>query len=131
MSYIHLPAFHHTPFTSTLHEHKGPSINIWVILLTASFFFIVLSWYNFISALFAFYINTDKKQVDRLRHEVYARFIYALIWTVLAVLFYWILDCYDLLGSKPSKYEFHPTDYRDFSKDVTRDLSGDVFRALP
>lgn len=88
--------FHSTAFTSTL-QHS--LFNVWLVLLTAIFFFLVLSWYNFF--LSAYYYVTDNtaflspdtecKQYT-LRNQMIGTFFFALFWTFVAVLIYYILN---------------------------------------
>lgn len=59
---------HIPPFTSTLHEHAHKSpVKLWIIILTACFFFLVLSWYNFAIAAYNYYfeiVDKDRKMLS-------------------------------------------------------------------
>lgn len=111
---------HQTPFTSTLHDahKKFNGFNIWPIILTAVLFFLVLSWYNFVLTLFEYY--TDQNNEDKvLRDNLFSALGFALIFTLLALLIYFILDSYNLLQSNSNGDEnthpLLPSEVRDVS----------------
>ena len=79
-------------FTSTLQDVKHTSgFNLTLVILTAIFFFLVLSWYNFTISLYNLVIgNTTGGTVTHgtLRKNCLYSFIFALLWTVIALLAY-------------------------------------------
>ena len=50
--------FHHNVFTSTLHKYHS-ALNIYLVIMTAILFFLVLSFYNFLLALYAIFIHPN------------------------------------------------------------------------
>jgi len=75
------------PFTSTVHDYHS-IFNVWIVILTAIFFFVVLSWYNVFLSLWSKIARqrdlTDKELQD-LNGEILVTFIYAVFWTLLGI----------------------------------------------
>jgi len=99
------------PFTSTVHDYHS-IFNVWIVILTAIFFFVVLSWYNVFLSLWSKIARqrelTDKELQD-LNGEILVTFIYAIFWTLLGILVYYILDRSEKLGSGDDEAESeHP-----------------------
>lgn len=91
----------HTPFTSTLHNHekaKPHLFNFWLVVFTAIIFFLVLSWYNVLSLFFSYFGNHSDKKKKEIRDETLTALGFALVWTLITVLGYVILDENDLLN---------------------------------
>ncbi len=99
---IHLPQH---IFTSTLTDqkmHTSP-FNVWMILLTAIFFFTVLAWFNFTLAFYGTIISTDPEHKD----ETMSTFGFALVWTIVAIAIYYAMNSSGVLGGNGSSDE-HP-----------------------
>jgi len=99
------------PFTSTVHDYHS-IFNVWIVILTAIFFFVVLSWYNVFLSLWSKIARqrdlTDKELQD-LNGEILVTFIYAVFWTLLGILVYYILDRSEKLDSGDDEIESeHP-----------------------
>lgn len=125
--------FHHNIFTSTLHEHehekRGPSLfNMWLVIITAMFFFTILSWYNFLLALFNVYSNPNESDSELLKNEVLATLVFAFLWTLLVIIAYLTFESYGFLSmGEPEEYwKEHPSggeakgEIRDVSRTVGR-----------
>lgn len=52
---VHEPILHEEVFTST--ATPTSSFNVWVVILTAIFFYFILSWYNFLLNLYNYYFT--------------------------------------------------------------------------
>ncbi len=123
--------FHHHPFTSTLHDikHNGKIkgknnsfeilFNPLIVVMTAMFFFMVLSWYNFILAIYN-YITYDESYgkegisgsniptLKTVRHEVGSNLGFALLWTLIVFVFYLVLDYYGIFTKVSNDTVGHP-----------------------
>lgn len=73
----------HQPFTSTL----TPGFNVWPVILTATLFFTVLSWYNTFLAVYEYYFQYPHKP-DVLYNNLLTLTFFAIAWTVITVLLY-------------------------------------------
>ena len=94
------PSFQSQAFTSTLHDHTyRPLFNVWLVVLTAIFFFLILSWYNFAFAIYNFYINPNDTDREVLKNEILTSTGFLAVWTLVAVFVYLILNHFELLGS--------------------------------
>jgi hypothetical protein len=137
MSSNQLP-FHHNAFTSNY--NSSSLFNIYLVVMTAMFFFLVLSWYNFFLSLY-YYIfkynpNTtvkDKKKELQgkyikeneiiLRNAALVSFGYALFWSLVTILTYLFLDAHGYLQVSPetSKYfELHPLLRDEASRSIAK-----------
>ena len=111
-------------FTSTLHEESiKSSINLWVVVTTAIFFFLILSWYNFLIALyeFSFNITSDRNEKiyekeSRLKQNLFSSLGFAALYTILAIIIYLVLDSYDVLSRKDNNISEHPLDDTNVSE---------------
>ena len=85
------PSFYHTPFTSHL-KSEEPVFNVWPIILTATLFFTVLSWYNALFALYEVYFKGGTHEEEtRLKNNLWTTLVIAVIWTVIAIcLYFWL-----------------------------------------
>lgn len=114
----HIPS-HTQAFTSTLHHTS--LFNLWLVILTAMFFFTILSWYNFLSSLYYYLSNntsylsgedlSQHEKIEKLRNQMVGTLIFALIWTVITLLSYWLLSGLGWLeGDESSQkyWETHP-----------------------
>ena len=54
---------HNPNFTSTLHQHQNSSFNLWLVILTAVFFFLILAWYNVFLAFYNYFIGHNPNMV--------------------------------------------------------------------
>lgn len=110
--------FHHTAFTSNYNDkpyYHHSLFNIALVILTAVFFFLVLSWYNFLLSLYNYYLNPsgDPKNTPRkLKREMLGSLGFAFIWLLLAIALYWYLTSsnllYDTTGKENKYWESHP-----------------------
>ena len=84
-------------FTSTLTTHKGeiPSVNIFIVILTALIFFTVLSWFNFALAFYGTLTSTDPDHVDITMNN----FGFAIMWTVVTIAIYYAMEWAEVLTS--------------------------------
>ena len=94
-------SFSHHPFTSTLHDMKHSSFNVWLVILTAIFFFLVLSIYNLVLSLYNLFIGntSDDQTVEDLNTIALTTFGFFLVWLVITILTYLFLKYYNLLNS--------------------------------
>lgn len=112
--------FHSQAFTSTLHKHdrnESSLFNVWLVLLTAAFFFLVLSWYNFVLSAYyfltnntAFLTNTSHEH-KTLKDQMLGTFFFALIWTTIAIIAYFTLSDLGWLEISPGAKDYwqsHP-----------------------
>lgn len=88
----------HPSFTSTL-THI-PSFNIYIIIITALIFFTVLSWFNFVLAWYGTLITTDPEHKD----QTLVTFGYAIIWTIITIIIYTVMNTNDVLSYGPFDY---------------------------
>ncbi len=126
---FHQP-FNHHPFTSTLHEdpHKPP-INLWTIMVTAAFFFLILSVYNFVLSIYAYIYNVEEEKRDTLTKNVISTFGFIFFWGIIIVLFYLFLDKLGYLTEDDNGG--HPLlrgEARELGRDLTRNVTGDLMR---
>jgi ABC-type sugar transport system permease subunit len=109
---------HTQAFTST---YNHSLFNIWLVLLTALFFFTVLSWYNFVLSLYYYlthntsYLTSEGlnqcEKLEKLRKQTLGSLVFALIWSGIALFIYWLLSSLGWLNgdSTEQKYwESHP-----------------------
>lgn len=116
--------FQTQPFTSTLHDnlHKSP-VNLWLIMVTAFFFFLILSVYNLALAIYNYVFNPRDRETDELRDELIATLGFVFFWGVLAVTFYLFLDSIGYLGDSSEKDIGHPL-LKDDVRDITESMGG-------
>jgi len=86
--------------------YDKPDINIWIIIVTGVIFFIVLSWYDAISSLFLY--NFGNGNASTTIDVVRANMLYAVFWTIFAIIVYIVLERKGKLSSKKSYTERHP-----------------------
>jgi hypothetical protein len=118
----------HTPphtFTSTLENRQYKSdFNVWIVILTAVFFFLVLSIYNFFIAIYNYIIGNNPnniKNYNKINYfNVFATFGFMLIWFIIAISLYLLFNGFCLLGSAKS-LDTHP-----LLKDETKSVSGEL-----
>jgi hypothetical protein len=118
----------HTPqhsFTSTLdHKQHISAFNVWIVILTAFFFFLVLSIYNFFLAVYNYIIkNNPDDMPDYNRHNlfnIYATFGFMLLWGIFTIILYILLNKFNLLTIS-SSLDTHPL-LRDEARTVTGSL---------
>lgn len=120
-SYSGGPGFHggHV-FSDTVYhkkkDHRG-LFNFWLILLTAGFFFIILSWYNFGLSLYNMVVKGPLPSGTTYEQQIYGTLGFAIIWTLLVFLCYYLLNKNNFLSGKDEP-EFHVS-----AKEINR---GDV-----
>ena len=110
----------HTVFTSTLHETNNrpdtiAGFSVWIVILTAVFFFLVLSWYNFLLALYNYLITdiprseSPERANDSNFKGMVSSFGFALIWTLISIFILIVMAKYGMLtGKKETTEELHP-----------------------
>ena len=109
---------HIPPFTSTLHEHSlKSSINLWIVIITALFFFLVLSWYNFSIAAYNYYFEIVDKDRKMLSANLFSTLGFAVLWSILSVLLYLYLDYFGYLSASEEMKNLHPL-LKDELKDI-------------
>jgi len=94
---LHFPQHH--PFSSTLTDHRGrhhASFNMFIVILTALFFFTVLVWFNFVLAFYSTITTCDPNHVD----ATMSNLGFALIWTVITIAIYYAMDWANVLDSE-------------------------------
>ena len=103
-------------FTSTLDHKSGlespqeSSFNVWLIIITASFFFVMLSWYDFVSVGYSKIVK-KKNATGNVNTNVEVLYVlgFALLWTTIAIVLLIILYYFGLIGSGNVPYwEEHP-----------------------
>ena len=98
MAQFNSATFHgplHTPFSSTLHNHekaKPHLFNFWLVVFTAIIFFLVLSWYNVLSLFFSYFGKHSEKRKEEIRNETLTALGFALVWTLITLFTYIIMD---------------------------------------
>ena len=116
LSPVHFPQ--HT-FTSTLMNHKthhSAGFNVWIVLLTAIFFFTVLAWFNFVLAFYATVTTTDPNHKD----QTMSTLGFAILWTLIAILMYYVMESFGMIqGSEGSDGSEHPLLRNEGRSDVS------------
>lgn len=108
---------HGHQFTSTL---TNPTIGIALIIVTAVFFFIVLTWYNVFLALYNYIVNTppplteanprDSNHYYEENKRTFLRTLgFAIAWTLLAVGIYIMISYFHLLHANHNEVIGHPS----------------------
>lgn len=113
-------------FTSTIDHknHHNLSFNLYPVLMTALFFFAVLSWFNFVLAWYETLTSTDSNHKD----QTISSLGFALIWTGVVVAIYFVMNYYGVLNSiTESEYE-HPLLKGERTISDTGDYTGSVGR---
>jgi hypothetical protein len=105
-----IPSTH--PLTSTLEPQQyHSSFNVWLVILIAIFFFLILSWYNVMLAIYNYLIGNNPNQVEDFdkinKFMIYATIGYAVLWTIIAIGIYYLFDYFRLLGNDKS-VDTHP-----------------------
>jgi uncharacterized membrane protein len=98
------------PFSSTIHKdvHKSP-VNLWLVMVTAIFFFLILSVYNLALAIYNYTFNFREREKYELKNEVLATLGFVLFWGSIAVVFYLFLDSIGYLGNSNGEENYeHP-----------------------
>jgi len=109
-------------FTSTLHDEKHPYFNKFIVIVTALFFFTILSWFNFALSWYGTITTTDPEHKD----QTLSSLGFALIWTFITVAIYLLTEYFNLLSS-PVEDSGHPL-LRE-GRDISRDFSTDIARS--
>lgn len=114
----------HQPFTSTVHEYHS-IFNAWIVVLTAIFFFIILSWYNVGLILYSRFVrdNLDDKEAESLNREILITTGYAIFWTLIGILVYYVLNRMELLGRGDRGVESEHPVVQDEAINVSGDTS--------
>ena len=83
-------------FTSTMTDHRihHSGFNVWMVLLTAIFFFTVLAWFNFALAFYGTITTTDCDHDD----QTMSTLGFAIVWTVTAIAIYYAMEWSGVLG---------------------------------
>ena len=92
--------------------------------MTALFFFTVLSWYNFILAVYVTLTTTDSSHQDQTLQTLG----FAILWTILVIVVYYLMFSSNLLESGINGGE-HPLLRDDLRGNVSLD-SLDLLRAV-
>lgn len=93
-------------FTSTMVDHSmhHSGFNVWMVVLTAIFFFTVLAWFNFALAFYGSITTTDPDHED----ETMSTLGFAIIWTVTAIAIYFTMEWSGVLGGGNPTDDEHP-----------------------
>lgn len=97
-------------FTSTIYDKpqkKQSSFNYWIIIMTGTIFFITLSWYNVFLVVYNYCLGIQPSNGETPNQQLLSVLGYAVIWTVLVIILYLIMDRNNLLGEN---IEFNPHD---------------------
>lgn len=137
MSSPTFPTHSRQPFTSTLHnDHRShPTyFNIWIVILTAILFFVVLSWYNFVLATYNYLIGNNPNNLKNFNQlnfrNMIASLVFAIIWTLLSVVIYYILIPAIRTNQNEETESLHPL-LRSEVRDIGRsDISSGVLGAV-
>ena len=106
-------------FTSTLHNKKRSSyFNKYIVIVTALFFFTILSWFNFALSWYATITTNDPDHED----QTLSSLGFALIWTFITLTIYFLSEYFDLLSSY-AEDSGHPL-LRE-GRDISRSFSTD------
>ena len=116
-------------FTSTLHSDKKyhtSNFNVFLVLMTALFFFTVLGWFNFAIAWYGTITSTDPNHQD----QTWSSFGFALFWTFLAIAIYIVMNYYGVLDidQKISEEPLLRGESRDLGKNISSE--GDILGAI-
>jgi hypothetical protein len=89
-------------FTSTLNERQCRSkFNVWIAILTAIIFFLIWAIYTFLQSVYDFIIGANStcvRNYEELNYfNVIASFGYMLLWIIITIVTYIILDSKQLL----------------------------------
>ncbi len=107
---LHLPTHQ---FTSTMQhiDHKRPLFNVKLVLLTALFFFLVLSYYNFTISLYNLIVNNTTKDIshETLQKNTVLSLIFCLVWTVISLIGLFILWPGNEGSGDSDYWKSHPT----------------------
>jgi hypothetical protein len=115
---------HSQPFSSTIHQNDHPTINLWTIVVTAMFFFLILSVYNLFLAIYNYVFNIRDREREDLRDDLLATFGFVFVWGITALVLYFFLDSIGYL----SKSKHHESDDSE-GPSLTDDSN--VLRAMP
>jgi hypothetical protein len=90
-------------FTNKLKPQQiAPDFNVWLIVLSAVFFFLVLSIYNFVLSVYNYMIGNNLNNVDNYnkinKFNMFAAFGYILVWLIVTISMYSILFKLQLMG---------------------------------
>ena len=93
----------HSPghlFSSTMTNHRGrishPEFNVWIVVLTALFFFAVLGWFNFAISSYGTLFNNDHDDTTM------NTLGFAIIWTLIAISIYFVMKWSGVLNNDSS-----------------------------
>ena len=112
------------PFTSTMttHQAKIPSVNVFIVLLTALIFFSVLSWFNFVLAFYETItkynsnsnnnFNNKNNNNSNNKNNTLHTLGFAIIWTLITISIYYTMKWAGVLSNDNSD---------DENKEGTRD----------
>jgi hypothetical protein len=77
------------PVTST------GTLNIWIVVITAILFFIILAWYNTLVAIYNYAIGNNPNQIKNYneinKFTMIGSIGYASLWTIIAIGIYYLL----------------------------------------
>ena len=94
-------------FTSTLEkEQDDQEFNIWIAIMVAIIFFLIWSIYNFMIAIYNFFIGANPNNIKGVRcrdkvnfFNVLATFGYLFLWILITILVYFVLSRKGLLST--------------------------------
>lgn len=115
------------PFTSTVHEYRS-LFNVWIVILTAIFFFMVLSWYNVGLVLYSRFVQDDVNDTEKksLNREILTTVGYAIFWTLIGILIYYIFNRAQLLGQGDRSVEGEHPLVRSDAIDISQSTLADI-----
>lgn len=113
--------YHHNVFSSTISKNQiRHPISVWIIIVTAMFFFLVLSIYNFFVALYNYMFNYGEDKTNNNLNILLSSLGILFLWLGLTLLVYLFLSSIGYLNEGDSSIDGHP-----LTKDELR-----TFRAI-
>lgn len=94
------------PFTSIL-NHRVKTFNPWLVIITAMFFFLILSIYETVSSLYRYYLS-DKEKREENRKNLTSIICIFIAWLILTVLLYFYLSYQGTISESPDLNSEHP-----------------------
>jgi len=96
-------------FTPTIYDKKADNnnkFNFWIIIVTGTVFFCILSWYNFFLSLYNYWLKIPPQGSQTSKEQLTSTFGFAIIWTLFAIILCVILTHKNLLSGN-NNVEFH------------------------
>lgn len=118
-TYAPVHPFNGHTFTSTIYDKPKNKFNYWIIIMTGTIFFVTLSWYNVFLVLYNYVLGIKPTNGETPNQQLTSVVGYAVIWTVLVIILYYIMIRNDLIQDNIQ------ADFHDSSKIMSRyDLIG-------